>query len=431
MSRPLRILRIISRLNVGGPALHVIFLTQRFQEIGWSSELVTGAVGSDEGSMEVLAEERDIHLEKIPELRRDVNVRRDLVALYKLIRLMFRMKPDIVHTHTAKAGALGRIAAFLYRRFHWRGLWSPRPLQIYHTFHGHVLYGYFSPLRTRLYTWMEKILARISTRLITLSPQLQTELVQMGVAPPEKVSIVPLGLEIDSFLSLPEKVPAGAPIGKEMGLPPGIPVVGIIGRLVPIKDHETFLEAACILKYEMTEGAAPSAHFLIVGDGELREILELRAREKGISECCHFLGWRRDLPPIYNSLDLVVLSSRNEGTPVSLIESMAAARPVVATRVGGVPDVLGDGNSDNSSQTPIPFGDFQIMATGVLIEEGDAFGLARAMAHLLNSPALSESLGRAGRRKARSLHTSDRLRDDLAAIYAQDQEFLAKGKMDD
>ncbi len=418
--RPLRILRIIARLNVGGPARHVILLTEKFRARGWVSELVVGEVDKNEGSMEEFANSRSVQPIKFAELGRNLNPLYDLLILWRLIRLMFKMKPDIIHTHTAKAGGVGRIAAFLYRRLHWRGLWAPRPLQVYHTFHGHVLQGYFSPVKERIFRLIERVLALVSTRLITLSPSLRSELADLGVAPHEKVSVVPLGIELDSFLERQEGVSGQSLFRMELGLSEGLPLVGIVGRLVPIKDHATFLDAASIVVRKEGDKRSELTHFVIVGDGELRWNLEERAQALGIAERCHFVGWRSDLPEIYESLDLVVLTSRNEGTPLCLIEGMAAARPVVATCVGGVPDLLLNPEENKTSPAP-PEEGFQEIPVGTLVRAGDIVGLAKAMAHLIDDPELSIRAGRAGRERIR-LYSIDRLVDDLEVLYLKDHE---------
>ncbi len=422
----LRIVRIVARLNVGGPARHVTLLTESFRAEGWYSELVVGEVGDSEGSMEDFAASRRVYPVKIPELGRELHFIRDLKTLYKILRLLYRLKPDIVHTHTAKAGAVGRLAAFLYRRGHWRGLWAPRSVLIYHTFHGHVLRGYFSPLKEWVFRRIEKILAGISTSLITLSPALRRELVEMGIAPEGKVAIVPLGLELDPFRDRKAKALGRNSLCMELGLAEDIPLVGIVGRLVPIKDHATFLKGASILANN-TKGdhRAASAHFVIVGDGELREELQALAAELNIPERCHFLGWRYDLPEIYESLEIVALTSLNEGTPLSLIEAMAAGRPILATRVGGIPDLTGEAETGGSG-LEIPEGDFRLVSVGALTRPEDSSGFARAMAYLLEDEERSAGLGRAGRARVRDRFSVGRLVEDLTDLYRKGHEESAK-----
>jgi glycosyltransferase involved in cell wall biosynthesis len=412
-NKPLRILRIIARLNVGGPARHVILLTEKFREKGWISELAVGEVGKDEASMEDMAFVRNIHPIKIDVLGREIHPTQDLLLVWKLFWLLHRLKPDIVHTHTAKAGGAGRAAAFLYRRFHMKGLWSSLPLQVYHTFHGHVLHGYFSPFKEWIFLQIERLLAKVSTNLITLSPSLREELARLGVAPRERISIVPLGIELEPYLACEESVSGKSSFRAELGVDADTPLVGIIGRLVPIKDHSIFFRAAASLIKETRDEKVSMAHFVIVGGGELLESLEAEVRELGLEDRCHFVGWRSDLPLIYESLNLVALTSRNEGTPLSLIEAMAAACPIVATSVGGVPDLAGW----NESGSEIPEDGFDELPVGALVRPGDKEGMSRAMKFLLEDGNRAVEMGRAGRNRVRERYSINRLANDLEALY--------------
>ena len=193
--RPLKILRVIARLNIGGPARHVIYLTQRMNEGPFRTLLVKGAEAEAEGTMEELARVRGVEYVHIPELGREIHAGDDWAAFWKLFRLLRRERPDVLHTHTAKAGALGRLAGWLYR-------WTTpggRRMKVFHTFHGHVLHGYFGPMKSLIFRWAERLLARFTTRLITLSQGLRDEISALGVAPPEKITVVPLGLELAEF----------------------------------------------------------------------------------------------------------------------------------------------------------------------------------------------------------------------------------------
>jgi len=379
---------------------------------------VIGEVGPGEASMEDWAADRGVHPIKFDALGRELHLGRDSLIVWKLFRLMCYLKPDIVHTHTAKAGAVGRVAAFLYRRFHWRGLWAPRPLQVYHTFHGHVLHGYFSPMKEYFFRLVERLLAHVSTRLIVLSPSLRDELAGLGVSAEEKISVVPLGIELDSFLEGPEPVAWAGSFRQELGLGVDIPLVGIIGRLVPIKNHTLFLKAVFHYLNKESSARESGAHFVIVGDGELRGSLEAKAHELGISGCCHFVGWRSDLPEIYENLNILVMCSRNEGTPLSLIEAMAAARPVVATRVGGIPDMVGESEVECLG-ADYSEGSFKKVPVGALVQSEDVVGLSRAMAYLLGDAELSARLGRVGRDRVRGFYSIDRLAEDIERLYLE------------
>jgi glycosyltransferase involved in cell wall biosynthesis len=337
---PLKVALVIARLNVGGPATHVIGLAAGLPRGRFNVRLIAGREGRGEAGMHYLAEQEGIRPEILRELSPHLGPA-DLLAFVRLYRIFRNWKPDIVHTHTAKAGAVGRAAAFC----------AGVPVVI-HTFHGHVLRGYFSPPAEAVFRAIEKLLARATDRIVTLSPALKADLVGMRIAPPEKIVIVPLGMDLEPLI---RGVQRRGELRAELGLEPNQPLIGIVGRLVPIKNHRLFLEAA----RSMVNSGSP-ARFVVVGDGGLRPALEALAAELGIASRVNFLGWRMDMAAVYPALDLLALTSDNEGTPVAVIEAMAAGVPVVATAVGGVPDVIRDGE------------------TGTLVPPGDAGGLAEA-----------------------------------------------------
>jgi glycosyltransferase involved in cell wall biosynthesis len=381
MGRPVRVCRIIGRLNIGGPARHAILLTDGLRARGYETVLVAGREGPEEGTLRDLAAERGLPALFLHELGREVRPGRDFIALAKLVRLIRRLRPDIVHTHTAKAGALGRVAAKL----------AGAPILI-HTFHGHILHGYFSRGATGLFLAIERQLGRLSTKILTVSEGQRLELLGLRIGTPDTLDVMPLGLELDRFLH------AGLRRGEirhELGAAPETALVGIIARLVPIKDHGTFLEAAAKLCRHRS-----NVRFLVVGDGELRSALERQAGALGLGARVHFLGWRRDLEPIYADLDLVVLSSRNEGTPASLIEAMAAGIPVVATRVGGVPDLVADEK------------------TGSLVPPGDPGALSRAIETLLCDPDRRREMGRLAREAVYPKYSDAALIDRMDDLYS-------------
>ncbi len=380
-SRPIRVMRIIARLNVGGPALHVTLLTERLAPPDFESLLVCGHVGPHEGDMTYLAKERGITPHIIPQLGRALSPWRDLVTLVKLWRLMRRWQPDVVHTHTAKAGFVGRVAAWL----------AGVPVRV-HTFHGHVFRGYFGPLKTRLFLTLERLTAHLSDRLITISPRLRDELVHTyRIASAEKFVVVPLGLELRPYLETPRGEDT---FRVRYGIPQDAPLIGIVGRLVPIKNHALFLAMAARLRRRL-----PNAHFAIVGDGELRAALEAQAAALGLADAVTFTGFLRDLRAVYSDLDVLVIASDNEGTPVSIIEALAAGVPVASTAVGGVPDLLRGGER------------------GHLAPAGDADALAEAVlaAYTEHDPARQEAL----RQAIGAQYGAERLSRDLAALYRQ------------
>jgi glycosyltransferase involved in cell wall biosynthesis len=378
--RPIRVARVIARLNIGGPAQQAILLTAGLDRARFITTLVTGMVGPAEGDFTDAARARGVIPVLIPELGRAIRPGRDLAALIRLVRLFRRIQPDIVHTHTAKAGALGRLAARLVRV----------PATI-HTFHGHVLEGYFSPPVTRAFLEIERRLARRTDRLVTVSPRLREQLLAMGIGRPGQVEVIPLGLDLGRFRAPRPVSPALRP---SLGLALGTPVLGIVGRLVPIKDHPTLFEALAQLR-----AGGVAAHLVVVGDGEERARLVGLADRLGLGRQVHFLGWRRDLETILNEMDVVICASRNEGTPVALIEAMAAGTPVLSTDVGGVGDVVTHGE------------------TGWLVPPGDPSAMSCAIRLLLEDRTLAVRLATAGRSVAVDRYDVTRLVPRVEALY--------------
>ncbi len=342
-NRKIRVLRLFSRLNIGGPAIHVILTTAGLDPERYESRLVVGREGEREGNFFNLAEEKGISFEVIGSFVRKIHPVLDLITLVKLLHLMRRERPDIVHTHTAKAGALGRVAARLARV----------PV-ILHTFHGSVFHSYFGALGSQIFRLIETALARLSDAVIAVSPRVARELERRKVAPREKIEVVHLGLELERF-----KKVAGhrGELRQELGIGQEVPLFGIVGRLVPIKDVPTVLMAMKKILDSM-----PDAVLLVVGDGPERQRLESMTSHFNLASHVRFLGFRHDLERIYADLDVVVNCSLNEGTPVALIEAMAAGVPVLATRVGGTPDLLQEGKLG----TLVPPGDPDCLVDGLV-----------------------------------------------------------------
>lgn len=377
----IQILRVIARLNVGGPALHATLLADRLDPLRYHTRLVAGREGPGEANYLTLTGQSLENLTIIPSLGREIRGTQDVFAFVQLYRLIRQMRPHIVHTHTAKAGTLGRLAARL----------AGVPVVI-HTYHGHVFQGYFSPVKTRLFLSIERGLARWTDRLLTVSEAVRRDLLLQRIGSPERLRVVPLGLDLDPFLHCDG---LRGQLRVELGVG-DTPLVGIVARLVPIKRHEDFLAAAAAVVRRLS-----ACRFLVVGDGELRDSLKARVRALGLDGRVHFLGWRGDLPRLYADLDLVVLTSASEGLPVSLIEAMAAARPVVATRVGGVPDLVEDG------------------VTGLLVPPGDPGALAEAIVALLADPERRRHMGEAGRKRVYPAFSASRLLADMDRLYAE------------
>jgi len=379
--KKIKILRIISRLNIGGPSIHVINLNKGLDRKKFQSLLLCGGVSQDEKSMFNQAKKSGIKTISIPELSNEHSFKfKDLKALIKIYSIIRKYKPDIVHTHTAKAGLLGRIAAHLAL--------TPK---IIHTYHGHVLHSYFSRPKTYLLRFMEKLLALISDSLIVVSDKIKTELVSYKISKPSKFSIIKLGFNLNPFLN--NNLLKGK-LKKELRLPNDSSLIGIVGRIVPIKNHKLLIQAA-----SKVIAQKENIYFLIVGDGPLRKKIEKLSYELNINKNIIFTGWRNDLPLIYASLDILVCSSDNEGTSVSVIEGMASGCPVITTNVGGHPDIISDGNN------------------GYLIEPQNIDSLTKKILELLNNPKKSAHLSENARLDAKNNFLLDRLINDIENHY--------------
>lgn len=375
------VVRIIARLNVGGPALHVTHLAAGLRD-RYPTLLVAGRVDECEAEYRGAEGERAAAVVDIPELGRAIRPWDDLVALVKLVRLLRRARPIIVHTHTAKAGVLGRVAAILARV----------PIRV-HTFHGHVFHGYFGPVVTRVFLAIERALARRTSCILTVSESQAEELAERyRICARERIRVMPLGLDLDRFQA-GDRARLRDEFRAEVGAGDG-PVVSIVGRLVPIKNHDLFLDGAVRL---LRRGVA--ATFVIVGGGHEEARLRERAGADRLGDRVRFLGWRSDLERIYAGSDVVALTSRNEGTPVCLIEALAAGCAIVATDVGGVRDVLEDGRA------------------GLLVPPGEADAFAGGLQRLLADEPLRRCFSELGPGSARRRYTVQRLLNDTATLY--------------
>lgn len=382
VDRKVRVLRVIARLNMGGPAHHVSLLSGMLDPERYETLLLHGEVGSGEASLAEVARRCGAKTGTVPGLRPELRPRDDLRAFRALVREMRAFRPDIVHTHTAKAGMLGRLAAVVALR--------PRPV-IVHTYHGHVLEGYFGRAKSTLYRLIETTLGRFSDRLIGVSEATVDDLVRLKVAPRSKFSVVPVGLDLDPFLQLGES--AGSSFRAEVGTAPGEVLLTFVGRLVPIKRVDVLLRAVARAR----ELGAP-VRLAVVGDGERRTDLEGLADDLSITDSVSFAGYRADVSQVAAASDIAVLSSDNEGTPVSLIEAGAAGCPAVATSVGGVRDVV----------TP---------NSGLLVEAGDVDGLGSAIASLAADPAERARMGGHAKHHTAQRFVIARLLDDADSLY--------------
>jgi glycosyltransferase involved in cell wall biosynthesis len=380
---PLGVVHAIARLNVGGAALHVAQLAAEQIRRGHRVLVVAGTIPAGEESMEYLVDEYRLPFVKLPSLQRDLSPPADAAAIRALRRIVRAERPDVLHTHTAKAGAAGRGAALLAG--------SARPRAIVHTYHGHVLSGYFSERRTAFFRAIERNLARRTSALVAVSEQVRDDLVGMGIAPAERFAVIPYGFDLSGRVDPDGSLRAEA--RGELGAE-GAFVVGFVGRLTAIKKPLDLVRTLRALADRDVD-----ALLCVVGDGPERSPAEALARELGLGGRCRFLGYRKDLAGLYAAFDALLLTSANEGTPVAAIEALAAARPVVATRVGGVPTVVDDGE------------------TGFLAPPGDAGTLADRLAELARDPALRERMGRLGAERMHERFSTERMVDEIEALY--------------
>jgi glycosyltransferase involved in cell wall biosynthesis len=415
----MKIVRIIARLNVGGPARHVVWLTAGLQNADYQSLLVTGVVPEGEDDMSYFAAERNVHPYVIPEMSREISAK-DALTVLKLYRLFRRERPDLVHTHTAKAGTAGRVAGFLYRWLTPSALVGrPRPCRFVHTYHGHIFHSYYGRLKTRLFLLIEKTLARLCTdRIVVISPQQLSEIHEtFGVGRREQFRVIPLGLDTAAFAGWREK---RAPLRAELKAGGRDVLVGIVGRLTEIKNHSLFLKAAALYRerHGLGLGQGGRVRFVIVGDGHLRRSLEDETRSLGLGDDVIFLGTRTDPENFYPALDVVALTSLNEGTPLTLIEAMANARPFVATTVGGVVDLLG-GRVESGSAAAGAEGGFQLHAHGVGVRPLDAESFCLALEYIINAVDERLEMGRRGLGFVERHYSVTRLLTDLQNLYQE------------
>jgi glycosyltransferase involved in cell wall biosynthesis len=395
-----RVLRIFNRLVVGGPVLNVTYLT-KYMAPEFETLLVVGEREDHEKSAEHLAHDLGIKFVTVKGMGRSLNPASDYFAYRELKQLIKSFKPDIVHTHAAKPGALGRLAASA----------AGVPV-ILHTFHGHVFHSYFNSAKTKFFINTERFLAKKSDAIIAISEQQKKELaLDFKIAPAEKFRVIPLGFDLDRFRVNQEE--KRSKFRREFGLAGDEIAIGIIGRLVPVKNHYLFLKA---VKYVMDHTGKKIKAF-IIGDGETRSDLENIATEVGISfstekDAGHphplvFTSWRSDVDVINAGLDIICLTSFNEGTPVSLIEAQAANKPIVSTRVGGIADIVREGET--------------ALLAGV--QETDTF--CEHLLQLVQNDALRKAMGENSHHHVLEHFSYQRLVKDMAQLYG---ELLQKKK---
>lgn len=404
-ARPLRIARILARLNVGGPTRHVVWLTAALEGADFQTTLITGTVPPGEDDMSGFATRHGVEPRVIREMSRELSPR-DLVTIVKLHRMFRELRPDIIHTHTAKAGAAGRIAGLLYRWLTPSALLGrPRPVRLVHTFHGHVFHSYYGPLKTRIFIAIERLLARVTDVIITITEQQRREIHEtFGVGRASQFRVIRLGLDLADAAASADRIAARA----AAGLAASDLVVGIAGRITAIKNHEMFLRVAGARAWP------ENVRFAVYGDGADRPTLEKRARDAGLAARVRFAGTRA-ASEIYAAIDVAALTSLNEGTPLTLIEAMANGIPVISTSVGGVVDVLGDVVERATDEGAA----YEIRERGITAASGDDRGFAAGLQRLLEDEELRARLAAAGRAFARTTYSKDRLVADIIALYRE------------
>lgn len=377
----MKILHIITRLDRGGSADNTLLSCIGQARRGHSVSLITGPGFSEESALTAQAREEGVNLIYLACLLRSVEPLNDLRALLACRRIIRDGDWDMIHTHTSKAGILGRLAARLA---------GARPLV--HTPHGHVFYGYFGALKTQIFIWAEKLVARWTDTIVTLTDREAEEHLSLGIGRPDQFETIFSGIMINRA-SEKMNFKSRAARRIELGLPGEGDIIVSVGRLEPIKGHRTLIEAfAQILLH------CPASHLVLAGDGELREILEKRAEALKIHRRVHFLGWRGDIGHVLEVSDLFVLPSLNEGMGRAVVEAMAAGLAAIGTRVGGVPLVIDEG------------------VTGLLVPPEDTGAMAAAAVQLLTRPEERKAMGEAGMKKAAGF-SADAMVERLDALY--------------
>ncbi|CAB1084231.1 hypothetical protein JY97_08035 [Alkalispirochaeta odontotermitis] len=405
MNKPTKILRLIARLNIGGPAIQAIDLSSALSGKHYETLLVCGSLSPGEGDMSYLALEKNVEPLVIKQLGRDISLLDDLKSFFTIRKVIKRFRPDIIHTHTAKAGTIGRLAALSLRI-----PFAPaKKVRLVHTFHGHTFHSYFSPLKSFLFIKVENILGRFTDIIIVISKQQKKDICSIyRVAAGEKVKTIPLGFNLAGFGEIkpaPNKIVETDPDDQDSR-----PLrIGIIGRLTEVKNHFLLLDIMICLRLS---GKIDRFKFFIVGDGELKKKLVAKASELGLLDAIVFKGWQKDMPSVYAQLDAVVLTSNNEGTPVAIIEAMAASRPVIAAAVGGVTDLLGRVRENNAAG-------FQIAERGMMARAGDAKALARALLYAAENRDTMLPIIQKAKEYVLTNYGQNRLIKDIKTLYSE------------
>jgi len=376
------IVRVLTRLGAGGPPIHAVLLTRELNKLVYTSILVTGSKDADDGDMSYLLRDVDpVH--SIPEMSRSVSLWQDFLALVALYRFLRRERPSIVHTHTAKAGVLGRIAARL----------AGVPVVV-HTFHGNVLNHYFSRPVSWAIRLIERVLAHFSDGICVLAPQQASELVEHHhIASRDKVHLIPLGMDLSAFRALERAAPRA-----------GVITAGWMGRFVPIKNIPLLLAVA-----RETLRRTDRVRFVIAGDGPEAPAVKALAEEFG-PDRFEWLGWCEDVTSVLAQCDVLIQTSRNEGTPVALIQGMAAGRPFISTPAGGVVNMVT--GLVRREQDGCRWFDNGVLA------EADPAAFASALRQMAEDPAAIAEMGRCGSEFACARHSLPAMLQSLDALYS-------------
>ncbi len=391
---------IINRLNLGGPAFHVAILAKYLQE-GFEVLLLAGTKQDSEESSEYIVKEMGLTFTRLKEMKRSINPYRDIRTYLEIRKIIKQYNPDIVHTHAAKAGALGRLAA----------LHEKIPV-IVHTFHGHVFHSYFHPIKTKIFLWIERFLAKRSSAIIAISERQKHELSShYNLCEPSKINIIPLGFDLTRFRENVEQ--KRIDFRKKFFLEDDEIAIGIIGRLVPIKNHSLFIDCAA----RILANTSKKVRFFIIGDGESRVSLMKEASIIGIDYSYYpdekkksdliFTSWIKDVDVCISGLDIVALCSFNEGTPVSLIEAQAGNRPIISTKVGGIENVVKEGE------------------TALLVNINDFSQFHKTLLLMIEDDGLRARLGRNSWEFVRDKFHYTRLIREISELY---QSMLKKNK---
>jgi glycosyltransferase involved in cell wall biosynthesis len=380
----MKIINVITRLNIGGASPPVISVAAGLGKMGHDSLLVVGTPSAAEGSMNADAERAGARLLEIPELRRDPDPANDAKAFAALLRLFRRMKPDVVGTHMSKAGALGRVAARL------AGV-----RVIVHTYHAKAFYVFNSRWKERATILAERGLTRLSSGSIVVSEKQKRDFLELGIDSSDRLRVVRYGLKLEPFLEAPD---LPRTLRSELGVPEDSRLVGVVGRLIKIKGQEVFIRAAAELARRF-----PDVFSVLVGGGDSQAEYEALTERLGLKGRVLFTGWRRDIARVLPNLDVVVLPTTNdfEGTPLAVIEALAARRPVVATDVGGVAEVVHEGE------------------TGLLVPPHDVEAVVRSVATMLENPQRATDMADHGRSLVSRLYREADMVAGTEAFYRQ------------